>query len=108
MILPALVGYIPDDMVQAIAAFLDFCYLVQRPVFTPEILDNVDVALKHYYGSRNVFRDMLKKGVFSIKQHIISHYHEQAKETGVPVGVCTSITESKYIDTIKKSYRRSN
>ena len=108
MILPALVSYIPDDMVQAIAAFLDFCYLIRRPVFTPEILDDVDAALKRYYGLREAFRDTLEKGIFSIKQHIISHYREQAEETGAPVGICMSITESKHIDAVKKPYRRSN
>ena len=108
MILPVLVGYIPDDMVRAIAAFLDFCYLVRRLVFTPEILDDVDAALKRYYGLWEAFRDTLEKGIFSIKQHIISHYREQAEETGAPVGICMSITESKHIDAVKKPYRRSN
>lgn len=44
--LPAIVSYVPDQMVQAIALFLDFCYLVRCPIINKSTLTQIDAAVK--------------------------------------------------------------
>lgn len=36
--LPAIASLVPDDMVRAIAAFTEFCYITRRSVFTDETI----------------------------------------------------------------------
>ena len=97
-------------MVQAMAAFLDFCYLIRQPVFTPEVLDEIDATLNTYYRFREIFREagVLERDGFPIKQHAVAHFRHLIEEYGAPNAVCTSITESKHIDAVKKPYRQSN
>ncbi|KAJ2911359.1 hypothetical protein MD484_g9055, partial [Candolleomyces efflorescens] len=55
--LPAIKGHVPDEMVQAISAFLDFCYLAQRADITEDTLKSMDNALQRFYLYREVFRE---------------------------------------------------
>ena len=91
-------------------AFLDFCYLIRRPVFTPEVLDEIDAALNTYYKFREIFREAntLERDEFPIKQHAVAHFRHLIEQYGAPNAICTSITESRHIDAVKKPYRRSN
>ena len=41
-------------------------------------------------------------------QHSLSHYSYLIKEFGAPGGVCSSITESWHITTVKKTWHHSN
>ncbi|GLB39454.1 hypothetical protein LshimejAT787_0606160 [Lyophyllum shimeji] len=47
--LAAIVGHVPDQMVQAVSAFLDFCYLVRRNVIDDDTLGEVDNALSRFH-----------------------------------------------------------
>ena len=40
--LPAILGKVPDKMVQATATFLEFCYAVQREVLNDHDIDKLD------------------------------------------------------------------
>ena len=93
-------------MVQAMATFLDFCYLIRQPVFTPEVLDKIDAALNTYYRFREIFREagILERDGFPIKQHTVVHFRHLIEEYGALNTICTSITESKHIDAVKKPY----
>jgi len=42
------------------------------------------------------------------RQHAMVHYHELIELFGAPNGLCSSITESKHIRTVKEPWRRSN
>jgi hypothetical protein len=97
-------------MVRAIAAFLDFCYLVRLPSFTESDLAAIDDALARYMQDREVFVEtgVCPKGISLPRQHALQHYHTLIEQFGAPNGLCTSITESMHIDAVKEPWRRSN
>ncbi|PBK73224.1 hypothetical protein ARMSODRAFT_987174 [Armillaria solidipes] len=81
--LAAVAGYLPDSIMKALSAFMDFCYLVQRSDFN--------------------------ESNFSLpRQHAIVHYPSHIMEFSAPNGLCSSITESWHITTIKKPWQHSN
>ncbi|KAJ6527460.1 hypothetical protein B0H19DRAFT_969690 [Mycena capillaripes] len=114
--LPAIKGLVPDEIVQAIAAFLDFCYLVRREDFDEDTLDAVDAAVRNFHHHREIFRALNVRtdtpggsAAFSLpRQHSIVHYRHGIEEYGAPGGVCSSITESRHITAVKKPWRRSS
>ncbi|RXW11889.1 hypothetical protein EST38_g13964 [Candolleomyces aberdarensis] len=108
--LPAIQGHIPDEMVQTISSFLDFCYLAQRADITEDTLKSLDNALQRFYLYREVFRESgVRPNGFSLpRQHALSHYRTLIEDFGAPGGLCSSITESRHITTVKKPWRCSN
>ncbi|KAJ6594882.1 hypothetical protein B0H19DRAFT_1284660 [Mycena capillaripes] len=114
--LPAIKGLIPDEVVQAISAFLDFCYLVRREDFYVGTLDAVDAAVARFHAHREIFRTLDVRcdtpggsTAFSLpRQHSMVHYRHGIEERGAPGGVCSSITESRHITAVKKPWRRSS
>ncbi|KAJ8701478.1 hypothetical protein PTI98_000250 [Pleurotus ostreatus] len=108
--LPALVGFVPSEIIKTFRNFLDFCYLVRRPVFTPQTLEHVNQALAAFHQSREVFRDLgVRPDGFSLpRQHSLIHYPHLIQEFGAPNGLCSSITESRHITAVKKPWRRSS
>ncbi|OBZ77102.1 hypothetical protein A0H81_03480 [Grifola frondosa] len=108
--LPAIVGYVPQEMVRSIQAYLDFCYLVRRNVHTPETLTQLDEALQHFHANRTIFQMTgVRPTGFSLpRQHSLKHYIHLIWEFAAPNGLCSSITESKHIEAIKDPYRCSN
>ncbi|KAJ6607973.1 hypothetical protein B0H10DRAFT_1816789 [Mycena sp. CBHHK59/15] len=108
--LPAIKGLVPPEIVEALSAFLDFCYLVRRSDFDEDTLDAVDSAVKNYHARREIFRDLgVRPDRFSLpRQHSITHYRTNIEDFGAPGGVCSSITESRHITAVKKPWRRSS
>ncbi|KAJ7670961.1 hypothetical protein B0H17DRAFT_1162135 [Mycena rosella] len=108
--LPAIKGLVPPAIVEALSAFLDFCYLVRRADFDEATLDAVDDAVKKFHLRREVFRELgVRPEGFSLpRQHSITHYRTNIEEFGAPGGVCSSITESRHITAVKKPWRRSS
>ncbi|KAL6305481.1 hypothetical protein BKA93DRAFT_215735 [Sparassis latifolia] len=53
--LPAIAEYVSEDMVQAIQAFLDFCYIARRNVHTEQTLDALQDALDRFHYYRKIF-----------------------------------------------------
>ncbi len=53
--LPAIAGHVPNGMVQAIAAFLDFCYLVRRFTINHDVLCRIEDALDRFHKHREIF-----------------------------------------------------
>lgn len=97
-------------MVQAVAALIEFCYLVRRSVIDDSTLTQIDQALERFHQHREIFRDLdIRPDGFSLpRQHSLSHYHFLITQFGAPNGLCSSITESKHIKAVKKPYRRSS
>lgn len=97
-------------MVQAVAALIEFCYLVRRSVINEPTLEQIDTALRRFHQHREIFRDLdVRPDGFSLpRQHSLAHYRFMITEFGAPNGLCSSITESKHIKTVKKPYRRSS
>lgn len=109
MYLPALVGYIPSQIIQALAAFLEFCYLARRARFSPLILTQLDAALDTFHHLREIFLETGVRIHFNLpRQHSLIHYRHLIEEFGAPGGLCSSITESRHITAVKKPWRRSN
>ncbi|KAI0084245.1 hypothetical protein BDY19DRAFT_987574 [Irpex rosettiformis] len=74
--LPAIAGQVPDRMVQAIRAFLDFCYLAHRGSHTIDTLDKLDAALTRFHELRTIFEEVgVRPDGFSLpRQHSLVHY----------------------------------
>jgi len=109
----AIEGHVPPEMVQAFNAYLDFCYLVRRSIFTTDTLKMVDEALFRFHHHRRIFqttgtREDTPKGLSLPRQHAMVHYRQNIEAFGAPNGLCSSITESKHIIAVKKPWRRSS
>jgi len=108
--LPAIAGHVPPQMVRALSAFLDFCYLVRRNVIDESTLDAIDDALARFHHNRVVFEEAgVRPDGFSLpRQHSMKHYRLLIQLFGAPNGLCSSITESKHIKAVKEPWRRSS
>ncbi|KAA1479592.1 hypothetical protein DENSPDRAFT_862058 [Dentipellis sp. KUC8613] len=108
--LPAIVGYVPQDMVHAIADFLEVCYLARHADITEDTLKAMQMALSCFREHREIFciTEVRKTGFSLPRQHALFHYPHHVREFGAPGGICSSITESRHITAVKKPWRRSN
>jgi hypothetical protein len=110
VLLPALQGHIPPQMIASISSFLDFCYLIRCDMHTDTTLHNITNALSSFHELRQVFVDagMFPDGISLPRQHSLVHYRPLIELFGSPNGLCSSITESKHIKAVKEPWRRSN
>ncbi|KAG2737545.1 hypothetical protein P692DRAFT_201842928 [Suillus brevipes Sb2] len=105
--LPAIEGHVPQDMVRAFRALLEFCYLVRRNVITEDTLIQIQDALGRFHRYRTIFENVVP--TFSLpRQHSMVHYVDMIRLFGAPNGLCSLITESKHIKAIKEPWRWSN
>ncbi|KAF8256446.1 hypothetical protein EI94DRAFT_1775292 [Lactarius quietus] len=94
--LPAIKGHVPDQMVQAMHAFLEF---------------SLEDALRWFHCHREIFRETgaRTKGFDNLpRQHSLIHYMRLIQAFGAPNGLCSSITESKHIKAMKEPWQHSN
>lgn len=98
------------DMIRAIRAFLEFCYLVRQNSHSTNSLLEMENALKEFHQYREIFVEtgVRKPNTWPTRQHSLKHYLRAICDFGSPNGICSSITESKHIDAVKKPWRRSN
>ena len=110
MYLPAIVGYVPAEMVRCLSVFLDACYIARRQDIDTTALNNFEAALDEFFKLREVFRTLgARPAEFVLpRQHSLVHYRRQVEDFGAPGGLCSSITESRHITAVKKPWRRSN
>jgi hypothetical protein len=108
--LPAIEGYVPAEMVKAIRAFLEFCYIARRDIHDTHSLAALDDALRRFHLHRDIFRTSgIRVNGFNLpRQHSLTHYVKLIRAFGAPNGLCSSITESKHIKAVKEPWRRSN
>ena len=92
------------------ATFLDFCYLARRAEHDTDTLAVMDDALNRFHELRVVFIEVgVREDGFNLpRQHALVHYVRAIQLFGSPNGLCSSITESKHIDAVKRPWRRSN
>ena len=97
-------------MVQCLAAFLDFCYIARRGEHDTISLKGLQDALDYYHELRMIFVEVgvCREGFPLPRQHSLVHYRKSIELFGSPNGLCSSITESKHIDAVKRTWRRSN
>ncbi|KAH9163560.1 hypothetical protein EDB89DRAFT_2116421 [Lactarius sanguifluus] len=107
--LPAIDGHVPSQMVCAIRAFMEFCYIVRREVHDTKSLQELQDALDRFHEYRIIFAITGVRDDFNLPwQHSLIHYYKLIRAYGAPNGLCSSITESKHIKAIKEPWRRSN
>jgi hypothetical protein len=108
--LPAIEGHVPDEMVQAMRALLDFCYIARRDVHDTHSLKALSDALERFHLHREIFRTTgIRTDGFNLpRQHSLVHYVKLIRAFGAPNGLCSSITESKHIKAVKEPWRRSS
>lgn len=99
-------------MIRTFSAYLDFCYLARRPVIDEDSLTAIQDSLARFYQYRVIFqttgvREPGPKGFSLPRQHSIKHYPELIIAFGAPNGLCSSMTENKHINAVKKPWRRS-
>lgn len=103
-------GLIPEQMIRALRAYLDFCYLVRREVIDERDLEQIENAYNRYRDEREIFRTsgVCPDGFSLPRQHSLPHYIHNVPRFGAPYGVDSSITESHHVKAVKKPYRKSN
>ena len=105
----AIAGLVPDEMVQCLATFLDFCYFARRSEHDTDTLAVMDDALHRFHELRVVFINTGVRENFNLpRQHALMHYVLAIRLFGSPNGLCLSITESKHIEAVKRPWRRSS
>ncbi|PBK81654.1 hypothetical protein ARMGADRAFT_1048787 [Armillaria gallica] len=94
--LPAVADYLPEEMTQCLASFLDFCYLVQHADFDEDTLNQVDTAVTRFHLHHNIFITTGVRDSISLPcQHSLVHYRQHILDFGAP-------------NAVKKPWRRSN
>lgn len=108
--LPAIEGFVPSDVVRALRAFLDFCYLARQDTLNTDDLFRMHTALSQFHQYRKIFETIgiRHQDDYPPRQHSMMHYPKLIREFGAPNGLCSSITESKHIKAVKEPWRRSN
>ena len=72
--LPAIAGYVPPQMVHAISAFMEFCYLVHHSVINDDDLITMDNAMANFHCEHIAFNGIYPDGYSLSHQHSIVHY----------------------------------
>ncbi|KAJ7219449.1 hypothetical protein GGX14DRAFT_533211 [Mycena pura] len=107
--LAAVAGYLPSDMMKALSAFMQLCYLVRRNALAAPDLITIQNALDRFHQYRQVFIDSGVRTDISLpRQHSLTHYIRSIRLFASPNGLCSSITESKHIKAVKEPWRRSS
>ena len=108
--LPAIQGYVPDEMVKTLQAFPDFCYIVRCNVHDTESLSALEDALNRFHLHREIFRTSgIHLDGFNLpRSHAAVHYLHLIQAFRAPNRLCSSITESKHIKAVKEPWRQSS
>ena len=70
----------------------------------------MEEALWYFHELRTIFVETgVRPDGFGLpRQHSLVHYIISIRQFGSPNGLCSSITESKHIEAVKETWRRSN
>lgn len=108
--LPAIERYVPQKMMRALRALIDFIYIARRDVQDTKSLAALQDALDRFHFYRSIFEECgVRVNGFNLpRQHSLTHYIKNIRAFGAPNGLCSSITESKHIKAVKEPWRCSN
>ena len=106
MYLPAIQGYVPDEMVKALQAFLNFCYIVRHDVHDTESLEALQDALNWFHKHCEILQtsSVCPNSFDPPQSHAVVHYMCLIRAFGAPNGLCSSIMESKHIVVVKEPW----
>ena len=96
-------------MVRCFRAFLEFCYIARQESHDEKSLRKLNDTLVRFHQYRKIFITTGVRCTFNLpRQHSMVHYLHLIRAFGSPNGLCSSITESKHIQAVKKPWRRSS
>lgn len=106
----ALEGLVPQDIIKTFNVFLDFCYIACQNVITESSLNALDTTLERFHHYCEIFwTSGVRADGFSLPhQHSLKHYCHHIEKFGAPNGLCWLITELKHIIAVKKPWRWSS
>jgi hypothetical protein len=88
---------------------MDACYIARRNVITGPALEHFRACVEKFHTLRNIFIEAGVRASISLpRQHALDHYYYVIHLFGSPNGLCSSITESKHIKSVKEPWRRSS
>ncbi|KAG2058792.1 hypothetical protein BDR06DRAFT_980193 [Suillus hirtellus] len=107
--IPAIEGHVPQDIVHAFCALLEFCFLVWHNIITEDTINQIEDALACFHRYHQIFETLGMVSHFSLpRQHSMVHYVDMIQLFTAPNGLCSSITESKHIKSVKDPWRWSS
>ncbi|KAH6869449.1 hypothetical protein BKA70DRAFT_1379649 [Coprinopsis sp. MPI-PUGE-AT-0042] len=107
--LAAIVGYVPDEMVQCIASFLELCYIFRQNTISTTALRLATLELAKFHQLREFFVETGMRSSCSLpRQHGLKHFLTSIPLFGSPNGLCSSITESRHITAVKEPWWQSS
>ena len=97
-------------MVQALQAFLKFCYIVQHDILDTNCLQELEDALECYHTYHQIFQEcgVHPEGFNLPWQHLLLHCFQLIRDFGAPNGLCSSITKLKHIKAVKEPWWHSS
>lgn len=102
-------GFVPDRLVRACRALLDFSFLAQLPVHTTKSLRDLAATLDRFHENKDIFEDLEIRDNFLIpKLHLLNHYLRSIENFGTTDNYNTEYTERLHIDMAKDAYRATN
>lgn len=88
---------------------MDACYIARRNAITAPALENFRETVEKFHQLRNIFIAVGVRASISLpRQHALKHFYRSIHLFGSPNGLCSSITESKHIKSVKEPWRRSS
>ena len=88
---------------------MDAFYIARRNAIDSHSLGRLQEAVESFYEMRSVFIEAGVRSTISMpRQHALKHLCHAIHLFGSPNGLCSSITESKHIQAVKKPWRRSS
>ncbi|KAH9986516.1 hypothetical protein BJV77DRAFT_965155 [Russula vinacea] len=83
--------------------------IIRRNTVTETSLRSMGLALDQFHAERVIFTEHGVRVDFNLpRQHSLIHYRRNIQLFGSPNGLCSSITESKHIRSVKEPWRRSS
>ncbi|KAG8743109.1 hypothetical protein FRC11_014025, partial [Ceratobasidium sp. 423] len=102
-------GLVPDRVLKAVIAVIDFIYYARLPVHTDTTLQLLDDALARFHEFKDVFVTWQIRTDFNInKLHSMIHYSESIRQLGAADGYNTETPERLHIEFAKRAYQATN
>ena len=103
----AIEGHVPKEMVLAMKAFTDFCYIARQNIHNMHSLKVLNTALECFHQHCDIFKEcgIQIKGFNLLCQHSMIHYIQLICMYSTPNGLCSLIMESKHIKAVKEPWR---
>lgn len=102
-------GLVPEDILPAIVAIIDFIYYAQLPSHTTSTLRQLDNALERFHNTKDVFIRRGCRHHFNInKIHSMMHYLAAICALGSADSYNTESPERLHIEYAKRAYKATN